>query len=107
MPWTDTQPGLPFSGSSPRTWQNSRAGAMRGQPKAGSQTWRIYLALRSCGHTMHELSDDTGLPINIVCARIGWLRRVGLIRDSGNSKPGPSGVPNTIWAISDCRRRIG
>ena len=93
MPWTDTQPGLPFTASA-----TSQAGAKAGQPKAGSQAWRIYLSLRACPQTLHELSDQTGLPLNICCARVGWVKKAQLIY-AHTTKVGPHGVPNTVWAV--------
>lgn len=99
MPYTDDQPGLPFSGSLPTTWQTSRVGAIHGQPKAGSQAWRIYLELRRHAQTMHELSDATGLPINLVCARVGWLRQQRLVTTDA-TKICPAGLPNAVWRVT-------
>ena len=97
LPWDGPQVTTPYRGSSRTTEATSKAGAMQGYPKAGSQSWTIYMLVRERPRTMHELQDRTGLAINIICARVGWLRKNTLVRDSGQTRIGPANVPNVIW----------
>ena len=86
----------PYAGSSPATFAASAAGAKHGQMKAGTQAWRVFLLLRDQPRTMRELSELSELPINIICARMGFLRKHGLVIEAG-SMPGPCGALNTLW----------
>lgn len=98
MPWTHNTPSLPFSGTTPTTAHCSREGAATALPRAGSQAWTVYLALKKAPQTMHELVDLTGYPMSTICARLGWLRQQNLVRVLG-AKKGPKGVSNTIWSV--------
>ncbi len=97
MPHLDATPlELPFQGSTRLSEQCSRDGAVAALPRAGSQAWTIYLLLRERAMTRHELADRTGLPVTTICARIGWLKAKGLIRECGSVK-GPFSVSNTRY----------
>ena len=99
MPWH--QPALTLEGVTVATPFRrgsavSEHGAKTGWPKAGSQAWTIYLLLRERPRTMHDIEVLTSYPINIVCARIGWLKKQHLVRECG-TVDGPFRTPNTLY----------
>lgn len=91
-------PSLPFSGTSAVSRQCSRAGATQAEPRAGSQAWRVLLAVKGQPLTYHELATALNLPLATCCARIGWLRTQGFVEAVG-TKPGPFGTANTRWGL--------
>ena len=60
---------------------------------------KIIACLESGGKIMHEISETTGLTISGVCGRIGELRDMELVKDSGKSKKSPFGIEVTIWEL--------
>lgn len=99
------QPDLfstPFANSpDARATACSKAGATFAKPRVGSQADRVLASLREHGpQSMHDLHTTTGLVIPTICARLGWLRKRGLVEVIG-AKAGPHGVkvPNTLWGI--------
>lgn len=114
-----TQPDLfttpkPFiNGRSTVARQCSAAGAKQVQPKAGSQADRILRVLLTAlpewsgsdvvrgGMTLHEIAFSLSLPLATVCARVGWLRQQGLVKPSGATRPGPTGVANHVLIAVD------
>jgi hypothetical protein len=97
LPWDGQAVTTPYRGSSLNAEATSKAGAIKGWPRAGSQAWTIFLLIRERPRTMNELRDLTSLPINVICARVGWLRKQRLVKDSKRTRLGPSGVLNVIW----------
>lgn len=100
MPNIGDFPTLPFSGSTPIARNASYQGAKTAQPRAGSQSLKVLLAIK--GHSMltdHELVELTDLPLATVNARRNWLARKGLIVACG-SKIGPFGASNCLWTIA-------
>lgn len=89
---------VPFSDAS-----NSLAGArhMRDTGKAMTQKHKILLAIADCtdGATFWQLERMTGLGMRQVTARVRSLVLDGVLRDSGRSVKGPSGVLNTVWEL--------
>lgn len=78
----------------------SYAGAVKGQAKTTGQLARVFAAIRQYQPvTDHELVTITGLPLNLVNARTGRLKQLGVIQREG-SKPGPFGTPNSCWVTT-------
>lgn len=97
MPHLDATPlELPFQGSTRLSERCSHDGAVAALPRAGTQAWAIYLALREQAMTRHELHKATGLPVTTICARVGWLLKHKLIHECG-SVTGPFDVSNTRY----------
>lgn len=49
------------------------------------------------GLTDFELAEITGLQQTSIGKRRGELRDAGLVRDSGQRRPSPSGSPSIVW----------
>ncbi len=61
---------------------------------------RCFESVRSCGSagaTNDEISLDTGLPIQSVTPATGALRKAGLIRESGRTRPTRSGRAAMVY----------
>lgn len=74
-------------------------------------SWRkLMLALGAADHplTMHELSERTGLPINVVCARLPELEPVWIERQkrAGRSHVKPSLAVDTFSLTAVGRSRL-
>lgn len=91
---------LPFQGTEPISRHCSYQGAKASQLKAGSQSWKVFLALRDRPLTMHELEAVCDLPLATICARLGFLRSKGLVQAIGARKNPNSGVSNTTWSVT-------
>src|SRR5574338_13895 len=99
---TREQPRLPWSGSTPTARACSYEGALSAQARSAAQIWAYFRFLRACGcrgATDHEAAEHLGIPVTSVCARRNWLMQEPrrLVRDSGLTRPGPTGVRNTVW----------
>jgi len=101
MPYTQTDPQLPFGGepdSLPRAC--SRAGAAVALPRAGSQAARLLALYRSYGPlTDHQAQKVSGLPLSTVNARRAVLVSKGLVCVCGK-ETGPFGAPNTLYGVA-------
>lgn len=51
------------------------------------------------GLTNHELVEATGLTWNTVTPRIRPMVRKGLVMDSGERRPGPTGKRCIVWKV--------
>lgn len=99
MPWTDTDPVLPFSGSIQLSRHCSYQGAKAAEPRAGTQAWRLFALYRERGaQTDHQAVDALSLPLATICARRGFLVQQGLVVACG-TQPGPCGTANTRWML--------
>lgn len=97
MPWLEG--ALPFQSSGgPQSAHASRAGADDAAPRALSQTVRYLSALKARPHGLTDLEaeDVLGIDKSSVTARRRPLVKAGLVQAAGH-RPGPTGVPNTIW----------
>lgn len=84
---------LPFASGS----DTSRAGAIAAQPHAGTQRdtlRRLYEQHAFGGLTDSEVSELTGWPANVVCARRNSLSVVPCGR-----RMGPHNVSVQVWAL--------
>lgn len=101
MPYTQTDPQLPFNGepdSLPRAC--SRAGAAVALPRAGSQAGRLLALYQVSGpKTDHEVAARLGLPLSTVNARRNALMARGLVVVKGTAL-GPFGAPNTLYGVA-------
>ena len=94
---------LPFTGTTPISRHCSYLGARKGSLKAGSQADRILGFITTWQPvTDHELVELSGLPLNIVNARTGGLRKIGKIQRDG-WKPGPWGTKNSCWVTKEAQ----
>lgn len=55
------------------------------------------------GLTGTQLAEATNLSLNTVTPRFAPLQRKGLIRDSGQRRPGPSGRRQIVWVLTEQR----
>lgn len=78
----------------------SHAAAADAAVNAGTNRARCLAVLRRypAGLTDYELADLTGLQQNSAGKRRGELRDAGLVADTGNRRPGPSGSSCIVWA---------
>jgi hypothetical protein len=97
MPYLAEHPSLPYRGTTKTTRACSEAGARSAQPRAGSQTLRIYQALQVTPSTLQELAVSCRMPLASVCSRIGSLRHQRLIEVQGAKINPVTGVPNAVW----------
>jgi hypothetical protein len=98
MPWIDNLPlfnsdsvAVPYASGS----ETSKAGAKAVKLKAGGQAQRVLDALTT-PKTLHELAALTGLPLATICARVGWLRKIGRVEAVG-AVMGPLKTPRTTY----------
>jgi hypothetical protein len=95
-----TQAGLPFSGSTPRSRHASYRGAESAAPRAGSQSWRLWrLYVERGPQTDHEAAAALNLPLATICARRNSLVSKGLV-EAGELVPGPYRTVNTRWQVT-------
>lgn len=92
-------PVLPFQGSTSVSRHCSYQGAKAAMPRAGSQAWKVYFAIKDRPMTMHELAAAVDLPLATICARVGWLRQRELVRAIDTRKNPTTHVSNTVWGI--------
>lgn len=93
---------LPFSGETPQSRHASRAGAENAAPRALSQAIRYMQALKdrpAHGLTDAEAAVVLGIERSSVNARRAALVKAGLVYASSDTRPGPTGVSNTVWKI--------
>jgi len=77
-----------------------QAGADAIAPAAIHLRHRILNYIRACGPggaTIEEIARVTGLKICTVCGRVGELKTLNLIRDSGMRRAAASGVAVKVW----------
>jgi len=55
--------------------------------------------------TDFELGARTGKAQTSIGCRRGELTRAGMVADTGNTRPAPSGAPAAVWAITDLGRQ--
>jgi hypothetical protein len=97
MPYTRTQPELPWQGKTPRSRRNSYDAAVGAQ---STRVWKSaqYLAwLRQVGRaTDHGAADHFGWPLSSICSIRNGLVDRGLVTDIGEAM-GKHKKRVTIW----------
>ena len=91
---------LPFSGATPQSRHASRMGAENAAPRALSQTIKYLQALKDrpqYGLTDAEAATVLGVERSSINARRAPLVKAGLVYASSDTRPGPTGVANTVW----------
>lgn len=81
----------------------SEAAGRRIDPIAVGLRARVYQAIQDAGAegaTDHELEVRTGIGGSTCRPRRIELQRLGLIRDSGTTRPTPSGRVATVWVTT-------
>jgi DNA-binding transcriptional ArsR family regulator len=81
----------------------SHAAAADAAVNAATHRARALAELRAAGClglTDFELADRTGLQQTSIGKRRGELRDAGLVRDSGQRRPSPSGSAAIVWVAS-------
>lgn len=53
------------------------------------------------GKTIEEVSEETGIKLQTVCARRNELDKSGLVIDSGSRRPTLSGRSAKVWIVPD------
>lgn len=80
----------------------SWAAARDATEKAPTHRVRCYQTLDRAhpgGLTDYELAELTGLQQNSAGKRRGELRDAGLVEDSGQTRPAPSGSKAIVWRV--------
>jgi hypothetical protein len=99
---------LPFSGASPLSRHCSALGALDARPRACAQTrryLRLLIARGDVGSTDWESANLLGIERTSVTAR---RRPLCMGEDpwivTGDTRPGPTGIKNAVWALSTSGR---
>lgn len=100
--WLDQS--LPLSGETPISRHCSALGALNAQPRACRQTkryLRLLAARGASGLTDWESADLMGIERTSITARRRPLCRIAdpWIVTNG-TRPGPTGIRNTVWVLS-------
>lgn len=99
MPWTDTQPSLPWSGKTATSRHCSERAAVTA---AQTRTWKMdkYLTyLDRIGRASdHQAAADLGWPLSSICSiRNGWVDK-GRVEVRGTID-GKYGKKVTLWGL--------
>ena len=98
MPWVDSaQQQLPYQSGSDTSHEAARAAASSAPSQRATLTAQ-YRRHAFAGVTDHEMSEATGLPINVICARRNELGAIKI-----GTRMGRHGVRVTAWALEDRR----
>ena len=88
---------------------SSEAQRERMTPVARQQRREILDAIRVAAHpkadspgglTATDLANTTRFPVSIVRRRLGELQEQSHVRPSGDTRPGPNGKPDVVWATT-------
>lgn len=85
----------------------SRQAALDNYPRAGTQRHMIVAALRNAeesGHTREELSGETEIVLQAVCARVSELVERGWVQESGASRATRQKSPAGVLVLTDAAR---
>lgn len=65
---------------------------------AGTVKARVFeFIVQRGGATNYEIVDGLGLLLQSVCARVNELKTSGFVRDSGTTRPSPTGRQAIVW----------
>jgi len=79
----------------------SQASAAAAETIATAHKSKIYAVLKSIGPlTGHQIAPHAGIDAHRVMKRTADLAREGVIEDSGERRPTPSGRYAIVWRIS-------
>lgn len=101
---------LPLSGSVPISRHCSALGAIAAQPRACRQARAYLMLLRERGDdglTDYESAILLGLERSTINARRGSVSQGDepWVIASGRTRPGPTGIRNTVWVLSPAGAR--
>lgn len=99
MPYT--QRGLPFSGRTPMSRQNSYKAAVAEGATRGEKKQRVLAYLRTVrAATDQGIAEGVRLPLSSICSLRNHLVSEGLVRQVGRVM-GRFGHPVTLWSCLD------
>jgi len=97
MPWTDSQPPLPWSGKTPTSRHCSHQAAVSAASTRVYKSQRYLDWLRLQGRLSdHQAADDLGWPLSSICSIRNGLFDRGLIEVAGTIE-GKYGKRVTLW----------
>lgn len=84
----------------------SQAAALRARGMAHEHCNRIEEALRRMpqGGTAHEIADAIGLNNVQVARRMRDMAKAGRVFEADQTRPSPSGRPETVWKAADAAK---
>ena len=94
---TDQQLALDFDAPYQRHSPTSKAAAEQIEPTAGTLRRMVLEAIREKPSTDHELQEALGLEGSTERPRRREVQQAGLIEDSGDRRPTPSGRLAVVW----------
>lgn len=78
--------------------RTSREAAAKVRPKVPNQRSRVLAHLKAAGpETIEEIAFDLRIPLQSACPRVNELVQLGLVRDSGRTRPTRSGHDAVVW----------